>query len=201
MANTIVLKRSFTAASQPAVNDLAQGEVAWNVADGMLYGRQTVGMNDYICEVGAKPTQTASTSASDHFLLFSDSSTTGAGYFYKAAGIKVQPSPNSLICTGNVTAYSDIRLKKDIRPISDPIKKVQQIRGCTFEWLHGAASAAGRSVGVIAQEVEAVLPEAVHTGDDGYKSLAYGNMIGLLIEAIKEQQTQIEALQEALGNA
>ena len=53
----------------------------------------------------------------------------------------------------------------------------------------------GRHLGLIAQEVETVVPEVVDTSDDGYKSINYDNLTGLLIEAIKEQQRQIEALQ------
>jgi hypothetical protein len=99
----------------------------------------------------------------------------------------------NVTATGNVTAYSDIRLKENIKVIPDALSKVQQIRGVTFtrndtedlEKLH---------TGVIAQEVEAVLPEAVSEDNDGIKNIAYGNMVGLLIEAIKEQQETIEKL-------
>ena len=99
----------------------------------------------------------------------------------------------NLTMAGNITAYSDIRLKENIKVIPDALSKVQQLRGVTFtrndtedlEKLH---------TGVIAQEVEAVLPEAVSEDNDGIKNVAYGNMVGLLIEAIKEQQTQIEEL-------
>jgi hypothetical protein len=93
---------------------------------------------------------------------------------------------------GTVTASSDIRLKSDIEGITGAVDKVKAIRGVTFK-KNGDDK---RHVGVIAQEVEAVLPEAVLTAQDdiGSKSVAYGNMVGLLIEAIKEQQAQIESL-------
>ena len=102
-------------------------------------------------------------------------------------------SNGSFTASGNVTAYSDIRLKENIEVIPNALEKVQKIRGVTFtrndqedkEKLH---------TGVIAQEVEAVLPEAVSEDSDGIKNVAYGNMVGLLIESIKEQQTQIEEL-------
>jgi len=98
-------------------------------------------------------------------------------------------------CTagGNVTAYSDIRLKEGIEVIPEALSKVRQIRGVTFT--RNDQDNERRHAGVIAQEVEAVLPEVVHYNEEAdVKTVAYGNMVGLLIEAIKEQQTQIEAM-------
>jgi len=92
--------------------------------------------------------------------------------------------------SGNLTAYSDERLKDNIETITSPLDKVKALRGVTFD-KDGECG-----LGVIAQETEAVIPEVVMTADDemGTKSVAYGNMVGLLIEAIKEQQTQIDDL-------
>ena len=93
---------------------------------------------------------------------------------------------------GNVTAYSDIRLKTDIQVIPDALTKVCTLRGVTYERLDSGE----RQTGVIAQEVEAVLPEAVQdTGD--YLSVAYGNMVGLLIEAVKELAAKVKELEDA----
>lgn len=96
------------------------------------------------------------------------------------------------IATGNVTAYSDIRLKKDIELIPDALDKVCALRGVTYERIDSGE----RQTGVIAQEVQAVLPEAVMTMNDDDKTLsvAYGNMVGLLIEAIKELRAEVEEL-------
>jgi hypothetical protein len=94
---------------------------------------------------------------------------------------------------GNVTAYSDIRVKDNINTIDNAIDKVMRIRGVTFT-RNDKSDIDTRYAGVIAQEVEAVLPEVVDTDEFGMKSVAYGNMVGLLIEAIKEQQKQIEEL-------
>jgi hypothetical protein len=105
----------------------------------------------------------------------------------------------NLTMAGNVTAYSDIRLKTDIQVIENAIEKVKQIRGVTFKRIDEGSDGM-RQTGVIAQEVELVLPEAVSQDNEGIKNVAYGNMIGLLIEAIKEQQKQIDALTAALLN-
>ena len=70
------------------------------------------------------------------------------------------------------------------------------MRGVTFNWKNNN----NKSMGVIAQEVEKIIPELVHTDDDGSKTVTYSGIIGLLIEAIKEQQQTISGLEEKLNN-
>ena len=100
-------------------------------------------------------------------------------------------SSGNWTATGNVTAYSDARLKSNIHTIENAVDTVKALRGVTFE------KDGKSSLGVIAQEVQKVLPELVHDNDD-YLSVAYGNMVGLLIEAIKDQQAQIDELKAKL---
>jgi hypothetical protein len=88
---------------------------------------------------------------------------------------------------------SDSRLKDNITPISTPVDKIKSLRGVEFDWNSGE-QVGTHDVGLIAQDVEAVLPEAVTTQEDGYKNLAYAKVIPLLVEAMKEQQAMIEAL-------
>ena len=98
----------------------------------------------------------------------------------------------NIVASGDVTAYSDMTLKSNIQTIDNALDKVTALRGVTFE-------KDGRNgSGVIAQEVEKVLPEVVHTNDDGLKSVAYGNMVGTLIEAMKQQQEQINQLTDEI---
>ncbi len=87
-----------------------------------------------------------------------------------------------------VTATSDERLKSDIQTIDNALDKVMNMRGVSY------TKQAEKGVGVIAQEIEKVLPEVVTDGE--YKSVAYGNIVGVLIEAIKEQQKQIDELKK-----
>jgi len=94
--------------------------------------------------------------------------------------------------TGNITAYSDKRLKKDILEVSDPLSKISNIRGVTYT----RVDTGEESVGVIAQEVEAIFPELVVEKKDGIKAVNYNGLIGLLIEAIKDQQKQIDKLKK-----
>ena len=105
----------------------------------------------------------------------------------------VMDMSGNLTMAGNVTAYSDVRLKENIEVITDALDKVNQIRGVTFT-RNDHEDKERRHAGVIAQEVELVLPEVVSTDNEGIKNVAYGNMVGLLIEAIKEQQKQIDEL-------
>ena len=99
----------------------------------------------------------------------------------------------------NITAFysSDISLKDNIRPIESAIFKVKQIRGVTFDWNEKATQLQqekGHDVGLIAQEVEKVLPEVVQIREDGIMAIQYEKVVPLLVEAIKEQQVTIENL-------
>jgi len=104
---------------------------------------------------------------------------------------------------GDVVAYasSDERLKDNIEVISNPIQKVQQLKGVTWEWNENADELQQSlpNVGVIAQDVEKVLPQLVHDRENGFKGVDYAKLTGLLIEAIKEQQKQIDELKSKLG--
>ena len=104
----------------------------------------------------------------------------------------------SIIAGGNVTANSDRRIKTDIRIIENALDKVQKITGVTFDRIDNPD--VGRQTGVIAQEVKEVLPEAVTGNEESYYSVAYGNMVGLLVEAIKELNAKVEDLQKQLSN-
>ncbi|MDB4396402.1 tail fiber domain-containing protein [bacterium] len=96
---------------------------------------------------------------------------------------------------GNFNTTSDERAKEDITPITGALDKVQQLGGYSFT----LKNTDEKSSGVIAQEVQKVMPELVQEDAEGLLSVQYGNMVGLLIEAIKEQQTQIDELKEKLN--
>lgn len=102
---------------------------------------------------------------------------------------------------GDVVAYSssDRQLKDNVTPIKNALEKVNKIGGYTFDWNDKQNVYEGHDVGVIAQEIEKVLPEVVTTRDTGYKAVKYEKIVPLLIEAIKEQQTQIEELKELVN--
>lgn len=105
----------------------------------------------------------------------------------------------SISATGDISAYfsSDERLKDNIELIHNPIQKLKQIKGVSFDW-NDQSTNTGHDVGVIAQDIEKVLPELVATRDDGFKAVRYEKIVALLIEAVKEQQSQIEELKAKL---
>lgn len=111
----------------------------------------------------------------------------------------INPS-ESLDVVGNITATgdyistSDVSIKENVKPILNPIEKVKELSGYTFNRIGHDK----RSVGLMAQDVEKVLPEAVSENGEGVKSLAYGNLVALLVETVKEQQKQIDELREKL---
>ena len=102
----------------------------------------------------------------------------------KDAGTFRNITASGTISAGEVTATSDERLKSDIETIDDALYKVMNMRGVSY------TKQAEKGIGVIAQEVEKVLPEVVTDGE--YKSVAYGNMVGVLIEAIKDLKKEID---------
>jgi hypothetical protein len=99
--------------------------------------------------------------------------------------------------TGDVIAYSDIRVKENIKTIDNALNKVNKLRGVEFNKIGSEE----KSIGVIAQEIEKVLPEVVKEDDKGMKSVAYGNIVGVLIEAIKDQQKQINELKSIINGS
>ncbi|WP_198172442.1 tail fiber domain-containing protein [Hymenobacter ginkgonis] len=102
-----------------------------------------------------------------------------------------------LQCVGTVNT-SDQRLKQDIRPLSGALASVLSLRGVRYRWntlgVQRGGTAGAEQVGVLAQEVEQVLPELVSTGADGYKAMNYAQLTPVLIEAIKELKAENDAL-------
>ena len=102
--------------------------------------------------------------------------------------------------SGDIVAFStsDERLKENIQPIGDALDKVNQISGNEYNWkeefenIHGFK---GNDVGVIAQEIEKVLPQAVIDRESGYKAVNYEKIVPLLIEAIKELSLKVKELE------
>jgi hypothetical protein len=113
-------------------------------------------------------------------------------------------APLSLVitATGYVTMQygyggsSDERIKKNIKTIENALDKTLLLRGVSYNDIR--IEPERDRIGLIAQEVELIIPEVVRTGDDGMKSIEYQNLVGLLVEAIKEQQKQINDLKNIL---
>jgi hypothetical protein len=119
-------------------------------------------------------------------------------------------NPSAFRLYVNGTAYStggwlgsDRRFKENIETIESPLDKIQSIKGVSFEWKTSEYKEKGfpdgRHFGVIAQEVEKVLPEIVKEGPDGDKAVSYTELVPILTEAVKQQQKQIEDLQQEIA--
>jgi hypothetical protein len=102
----------------------------------------------------------------------------------------------NLIAKSDVVTYSDARFKHNVVTIDNALEKVNAMRGVEYE------KGGKQNIGVIAQEVEVIVPEVVHTDPEGMKSVAYGNLVGLLIESIKELTARVESLEnQILGDS
>jgi hypothetical protein len=192
MPNILLLKRSAVAGRAPVPADLVLGELAVNVTDGKLYLKKSTsgvesivdvtagGMTD--AELFAKvTTQDGAGSCLDADLLDG----THASAFAQLAGATF----TGVVTAPNFVSSSDARLKSDIAPISDALAKVQALTGVTFTMTGSDV----RQMGLIAQDVQAVAPEAVVEAE-GILRLAYGNLVGLLVEAIKDLAQEVDQL-------
>ncbi len=110
----------------------------------------------------------------------------------------------TITATGDITAYytSDKRHKNNIQTISNAVLKVKQLNGVTWEWNDDVneVTKSTPKTGLNAQEVQQVLPQVVTERNDGFLALDYSKMVGLLVEAIKEQQIQIVQLKAQIGS-
>ena len=114
-------------------------------------------------------------------------------------GMAASGTAGRIDASGDIVAFStsDKNFKENITPIENPIEKIRMISGNTYDWkvdmkeFHGFE---GNDVGVIAQEIEAVLPQLVTTRETGYKAVKYDKLVALLIEGMKAQQNQIDNL-------
>jgi hypothetical protein len=116
-------------------------------------------------------------------------------------GTAASGTSGEIRATNNITAYysSDERLKDNVTIIADALGKIAAIRGVEFDWNNLTEAEDGyfvrkHDVGVIAQEIEKVLPEVVATREDGFKAVKYDRIVPLLIEAIKELKAEVDAL-------
>ena len=107
-------------------------------------------------------------------------------------------SGSQIEASGDVIAFgsSDKRLKDNIQPISEPLYKLSKVGGYTFDWNDKQDTYEGNDVGVVAQEIEEILPQLVTTRDTGYKAVKYEKIVPLLIESIKELNKKVEDIEK-----
>ncbi|MEQ9101605.1 MAG: tail fiber domain-containing protein [Imperialibacter sp.] len=130
------------------------------------------------------------TSASSGYIFLKDNTNTNS---ISMDGLMGTIHVSGSVYAGGVQLTSDRRLKENITPLKNSLANTLKLRGVSYNWIDKAKSQSAQ-IGVIAQEVEEVYPEFVHTDDKGMKSVNYSQMVAVLIEAIKELNTQIETL-------
>jgi hypothetical protein len=170
---------------------------------GNISGQEITGSNVLFTNVNATGV-TSTTLAATSGITGATLNTTGliSGSIIKSANAISGSSlliEGTIKATGDVTAFhsSDARLKDNITPIKGSLGKLKSIGGYEFDW-NNQSEHTGHDVGVIAQEIEYILPELVVTRDNGYKAVRYEKIVALLIEAIKEQQLQIDELKSKI---
>ena len=192
MPNLLLLKRSSVAGRAPVPADLVLGELAVNVTDGKLYLKKSTSGVESIVDVTAGGMTDA-----ELFSKVTAQDGPGSGLnadlldgahasaFAQLAGATF----TGVVTAPNFVSSSDARLKADIAPIRDALPKVQALTGVTFT----LAGTDARQMGLIAQQVQSVAPEAVVEAE-GVLRLAYGNLVGLIVEAIKDLAAEVDQL-------
>uniref|UniRef100_UPI004049066B tail fiber domain-containing protein n=1 Tax=Fulvivirga sp. TaxID=1931237 RepID=UPI004049066B len=163
-----------------------------NSAELSLFGRGSIIMNNSLGEEVFSVNNQGQAHFGDYF------GTPSAGVYLDGSVGNVSASgfveADILISSDGLVQTSDARLKTNILPLKNTLSNVLKMRGVTYNWIDPSKSQANQ-IGVIAQEVEAIYPEFVHTDDKGMKSVNYSQMVAVLIEAMKEMNGKIESLE------
>jgi len=133
------------------------------------------------------------TTNASRYLIFANGTSGAITEQVSSTKLFFNPSTGLLTST-DYNSSSDKRLKKNIKTVESALDKVIALRGVSFNWEEGGAKA----IGLIAQEAEKVIPEIVLQDENGYLGIKYNNLIGVLVEAIKEQQEQINTLKKLI---
>tara|TARA_B100000686_G_scaffold354220_1_gene463332 strand:+ start:4801 stop:10065 length:5265 start_codon:yes stop_codon:yes gene_type:complete len=134
----------------------------------------------------------------DDTVNFTGFTTFSGNFFHSGAGATFCGGP--LHCCDDIVAFygqtSDVNLKENVTILDSSLEKLMGIRGTEYDWKEGHKSYTGHDIGVIAQDVEKVLPEAVSTKPDGTKGVHYNKLIPLLIEAVKDLSQQVDDIKD-----
>jgi len=153
-----------------------------------LFSNGTNG-SPYWATTGTSVTDDTSTNGSRYILFANQTSGALSPAYVASSKLTFNPSTGTLTTTV-LTTTSDFNLKSNILTINNPIDVIMQLRGVSFNRKETGV----KDYGVVAQEIEQIIPDVVHQDPDGHKSVSYSSIIGFLIEAIKDQQKQINRL-------
>ena len=173
--------------------DLSSGDLTLDVAGDIILDAD--GGDVFVKDGGTTFGSLTNTSGN---LIIKSGTTTAATFSGANVTFAGTLGSGAITSSGNITAFSDRRLKSDIQTLENGLKKVEQLRGVTYTRDDNIDG--GQQLGVIAQEVEEVFPQIVLTADDerGTKSVDYGRLTGVLIEAVKELSAKVKELEGKL---
>jgi len=163
----------------------------FNPSSGALSANTFVGDGSQLTGITAGATVATGTNNADLFIPFTGINTGTLTTANVNSSFTFNPSTGQANAT-DFNSTSDARLKINVEPITGAVDKVMALEGVYFDWIETGV----KSMGLIAQQVEESVPEVVSTDNRGFKSISYGKLIGLLIEAIKEQQDTINKLKD-----
>jgi hypothetical protein len=190
-AITVANNRNVGIGNSNPLSALSFGNVTGNKID--FYNDGSV---RYSAQINSGELRFYTTSTSDIISIYAGNT---AGIIVKNGRVLINTTTDngealyvsgSIRATGSITANSDVRLKKNIERIENALQKVSEISGYTYNTIYDE----DRHAGVIAQEIDKVLPEIVNKGNDGLMGVEYGNISALLIEAIKDLKVQNDSL-------
>jgi hypothetical protein len=196
-----------TAAYATQLNGTQQNSVLTGASNPIYMSQTSAGQGSFVCKAGGSGDSALAgiTMWQDNYAIkfgVRHDGYCGLGGWSRAAWSWYSDPSGNMTAAGDVTAYSDPRLKENFVKINDPISIVKQLDGGTFNWKSGIAhteiKAGKKDYGVLANQVEAVMPEivtdSIEIEGNKYKTVAYEKIVPLLIECIKAQQEQIDEL-------
>jgi len=164
--------------------------IATVTVSGGVVAANFFGSGEFLTDISASDVTLADQQAAGtYYIPFAANATGAEALFTDAAQLTYDPS-TGLLTAQDVNTLSDIRFKDNVETIDNALGKVEDLRGVTFDWKHTE----GSSVGVIAQEVQAVLPQLVTEADEKI-TVNYNGLVGLLLQAVKELSARVEELE------
>jgi len=177
----------------PNSNTLTASTFSGNLSGTATQVSNTLTMN--VSGTGLSGSQTFNGAAARTFTVTSNATSANTASTIVARDSSGNFTAGTVTAT-NFNSTSDINKKTNIRKVVDSLQVLKEIRGVKFDWKETELP----SVGVIAQEVEQVLPELVVVSDEDYKTVNYNGLVGVLIEAVKELSTKVEHLESQINN-